>query len=125
MWVAQDAVVAIEDSRFWSHKGVDPKAVARAASRNAQSGEVSEGGSTITQQYVKNALLTPERSLSRKVEEASLAISLERTYSKEFILEQYLNTIYFGGGAYGIEAASQSFRRTTTSPSFTIRTLSN
>jgi penicillin-binding protein 1A len=107
--VAQDAVVAIEDSRFWSHKGVDPKAVARAASRNAQSGEVSEGGSTITQQYVKNALLTPERSLSRKVEEASLAISLERTYSKEFILEQYLNTIYFGGGAYGIEAASQSF----------------
>ncbi len=107
--VAQDAVVAIEDSRFWSHRGVDPRAVARAASRNAQSGGVSEGGSTITQQYVKNALLTPERSLERKVEEASLAISLERTYSKEFILEQYLNTIYFGGGAYGIEAAARSF----------------
>ena len=105
----QDAVVAIEDSRFWSHHGVDPRAVARAASRNAQSGAVAEGGSTITQQYVKNALLTPERSLRRKVEEASLAISLERTYSKEFILEQYLNTIYFGGGAYGIEAAAQSF----------------
>ncbi|MFM7063406.1 MAG: penicillin-binding protein [Actinomycetes bacterium] len=107
--VAQDAVVAIEDARFWSHRGVDPKAIARAASRNAQTGGVAEGGSTITQQYVKNALLTPERSLRRKVEEASLALSLERTYSKEFILEQYLNTIYFGGGAYGIEAAAQSF----------------
>ncbi|MFM7069897.1 MAG: transglycosylase domain-containing protein, partial [Actinomycetes bacterium] len=107
--IAQDAVVAIEDARFWQHHGVDPRAVARAASRNAAAGGVSEGGSTITQQYVKNALLTPERSLRRKVEEASLAIAVERTYSKEYILEQYLNTIYFGGGAYGIEAAALTF----------------
>jgi len=107
--LAQDAVVAIEDSRFWTHHGIDPRAVARAASRNAAAGEVSEGGSTITQQYVKNALLTSERSLSRKVEEATLAIAIERTYSKQLILEQYLNTIYFGAGAYGIEAASRVY----------------
>ena len=107
--IAQDAVVAIEDSRFWSHRGVDPRAIARAASSNADAGEVSQGGSTITQQYVKNALLTSERSLSRKIEEASLALSLERNYSKQLILELYLNTIYFGNGAYGIDAAARTY----------------
>ncbi|MBA2624114.1 MAG: transglycosylase domain-containing protein, partial [Acidimicrobiia bacterium] len=104
-----DAVVAIEDARFWSHRGVDLRALGRAAVRNADEGRVVEGGSTITQQYVKNALLDPERTLGRKVEEAVLALRLERTYSKERILELYLNTIYFGNGAYGIEAAATEY----------------
>lgn len=104
--IVQNAVIAIEDSRFWSHRGVDPRAIARAATSNADGGSTPQGGSTITQQYVKTAILSPERTLSRKIEEASLALSLERNYSKELILELYLNTIYFGGGAYGIEAAS-------------------
>ena len=105
----QDAVVAIEDARFWTHNGVDPKAVARAAGANAQAGSVAEGGSTITQQYVKNALLTPEQTLGRKVEEATTALALERNYSKQLILELYLNTIYLGNGAYGVAAAAQEY----------------
>jgi len=107
--VLQDAVVAIEDARFWEHNGVDPRAVARAASSNAAAGQVSQGGSTITQQYVKLAILSPEQTLGRKLEEASLAIALERNYSKELILELYLNTIYLGNGTYGVQAASQSY----------------
>ena len=107
--ILQDAVIAIEDARFWEHDGVDPRAIARAASSNAESGDVSEGGSTITQQYVKTALLSPDQTLSRKLEEASIALALERNYSKELILELYLNTIYLGNGAYGVEAASQSY----------------
>ncbi len=107
--ILQDAVIAIEDARFWEHDGVDPRAVARAASSNAEAGDVSEGGSTITQQYVKTALLSPDQTLSRKLEEASIALALERSYSKELILELYLNTIYLGNGAYGVEAASQSY----------------
>ena len=107
--VLQDAVIAIEDARFWEHNGVDPRAVARAASSNAAAGEVSQGGSTITQQYVKTAVLTPEQTLGRKLEEASIALALERNYSKQLILELYLNTIYLGNGAYGVEAASQSY----------------
>src|SRR3712207_1272741 len=82
-----DAVIAIEDSRFWDHKGVDVKAILRAAVRNAGEGEVVEGGSTITQQYVKTALLTDEKQIDRKVEEAILAVQLERRYTKERILE--------------------------------------
>ena len=105
----QNAVIAVEDERFWTHKGVDPRAIARAANTNAESGASSQGGSTITQQYVKNALLTPQKTLSRKIEEASLAISLERNYSKSLILQMYLNTVYFGNGAYGVEAASRSY----------------
>jgi penicillin-binding protein 1A len=105
----QDAVVAIEDARFWTHNGVDPRAVARAAGANAQAGGVAEGGSTITQQYVKNALLTPEQTLGRKVEEATTALALERNYSKQLILELYLNTIYLGNGAYGVSAAAQEY----------------
>ncbi|MFV0316368.1 MAG: transglycosylase domain-containing protein [Microthrixaceae bacterium] len=105
----QQAIVAIEDDEFWEHNGVNPKAIARAADANAESGEVSQGGSTITQQYVKNALLSGDQTLTRKIEEATLAMALERAYSKKVILEKYLNTIYFGSGAYGIEAASREY----------------
>jgi penicillin-binding protein 1A len=104
-----DAVVAIEDARYWSHNGVDLRALVRAAVRNAEEGEVVEGGSTITQQYVKVALLDPSKTLSRKVEEAVLAIRLEQRYSKEEILELYLNTVYFGNGAYGVQAAAHEY----------------
>jgi penicillin-binding protein 1A len=107
--VLQDAVVAIEDQRFWAHRGVDLRAVARAAASNASEGRVAEGGSTITQQYVKNELLGPERDVKRKLREASLACHLEQKYSKERILELYLNTIYFGNGAYGVQAASHEY----------------
>lgn len=107
--VLRDAVVAIEDQRFWEHKGVDLRAVLRAAVANTSEGRVVEGGSTITQQYVKNEILTNDRTLHRKVEEATLAYQLEQRYSKERILELYLNTIYFGNGAYGVEAASQEY----------------
>ena len=103
------AVLAIEDSRFFSHKGVDLRAVARALRRNAEAGEVKEGGSTITQQYVKNVLLDPKKTVHRKVREAVMAIQLERTHTKEAILEGYLNRIYFGNGAYGVQAAAQLY----------------
>ncbi|HEX2180572.1 MAG TPA: biosynthetic peptidoglycan transglycosylase, partial [Actinomycetota bacterium] len=104
--VLQAAVLAIEDSRFFAHKGVDVRALARALRRNAEAGEVVEGGSTITQQYVKNVLLDPEKTVHRKLREAVLAIQLERTHTKEAILEGYLNRIYLGNGAYGVQAAS-------------------
>jgi penicillin-binding protein 1A len=105
----RDAVLAIEDARFWEHRGVDAKAVLRAARANTAEGAVIEGGSTITQQYVKNALLTTDRTIDRKVEEALLAVQLERRYTKERILELYLNTIYLGNGAYGIQAAANEY----------------
>ena len=104
-----DAVVAIEDRRYFNHRGVDLRAVVRAAWRNVEAGDVVEGGSTITQQYVKNALLLTDRTVDRKIQEASLAFQIEREYTKEEILEFYLNTVYFGAGAYGIEAASQTY----------------
>lgn len=105
----QDAIVAIEDSRFWTHSGVDPQAIVRAAGRNAEEGTVAEGGSTITQQYVKTALLSPEQTLGRKIEEASIALAIERAYSKQLILELYLNTIFFGNRAYGVAAAAEEY----------------
>jgi len=104
-----DAVVAIEDRRYFNHRGVDLRAVIRAAWRNVEAGDVVEGGSTITQQYVKNAMLLTDRTVDRKIQEASLAFQIEREYTKEEILEFYLNTVYFGAGAYGIEAASQTY----------------
>lgn len=104
-----DSVVAIEDRRFFSHRGVEVRAIVRAALRNVEEGGVVEGGSTITQQYVKNALLLSDRTVDRKVQEASLAFQIEREYSKEEILGFYLNTVYFGAGAYGVEAAAQTF----------------
>jgi 1A family penicillin-binding protein len=105
----RDAVVAIEDERFWTHKGVDLKATLRAAYEDATKGKIVQGGSTITQQYVKNALLGSERTVGRKVREAALAYHLEHKVTKEKILERYLNTIYFGNSAYGVQAASTTY----------------
>jgi penicillin-binding protein 1A len=107
--LVQNAVVAIEDERFWDHNGIDPKAVLRAARSNAEADGVTQGGSTITQQYVKTALLGPERTIQRKLEEANLALQMERSFSKRYILEQYLNTIYFGNRAYGVQMASLTY----------------
>jgi len=104
-----DAVVATEDGDFFSHDGVDPWGIARAAYRDIRNEGVQQGGSTITQQLVKIELLSSERSITRKLKEASLAIKLERELSKEQILTRYLNIIYFGRGAYGIEAASRAY----------------
>jgi penicillin-binding protein 1A len=107
--VMQDAVVAIEDKRFWTHRGVDLKALVRAAYVNATEGRIVEGGSTITQQYVKNTLVGNDRTLKRKIREARLAWDLEHEYSKGEILEKYLNTIYFGKGAYGVQSAARKY----------------
>jgi penicillin-binding protein 1A len=107
--VVKDAVVAIEDRRFWEHRGVDPEGMIRAAITNFEQGEVVQGGSTITQQYVKNTYTTGERDLSRKLREALIATRLERQLSKDEILFRYLNTTYFGDGAYGIGAAAESY----------------
>jgi penicillin-binding protein 1A len=104
-----EAVLATEDRRFYAHFGVDPLGLARASFRNAASGAVVEGGSTITQQLAKNLFLTPKRTLSRKLEEAVYALWLEQRFSKDQILELYLNRVYFGGGTYGIEAASRRY----------------
>ncbi len=104
-----NAVVAIEDERFFQHSGVDLRAIARALAADIESGEASQGASTITQQYIKNVILTPEVSLDRKVEEATLAIRLEESLSKEEILERYLNTVYLGDGAYGVGAAAAHY----------------
>ncbi len=104
-----DAVVAIEDSRFWSHSGVDARAILRAAVTDVQEGDAVQGGSTITQQYVKQARKEAEKTIGRKVEDAILAVQLERQLSKRQILERYLNTIYFGNGASGIQAAAQRY----------------
>jgi len=106
----RNAVIAIEDERFYRHPGVDVRAVLRALSTNAAAGDVQQGGSTITQQYVKQEILQDDaRTLERKVQEASTAVQLERRYSKDRILELYLNAIYFGNGAYGIEAAAYQY----------------
>src|SRR5688572_26452884 len=100
------AVLAIEDSRFYRHQGIDVRALLRPLRANAASGHVKEGGSTITQQYIKNVLLDPEQTVDRKVREAVLAFHLERRLTKNTILERYLNRIYYGNGAYGVQAAS-------------------
>jgi penicillin-binding protein 1A len=107
--VLVDAVVAAEDRDFFSHSGLDPTGVARAVWHDLRGRAVLQGGSTITQQYVKNAFLTPQRSFVRKLREAVLAVKLERQLSKEEILERYLNTIYFGRGAYGVAAAARAY----------------
>jgi penicillin-binding protein 1A len=106
----RDAVVAIEDERFYRHNGVDVRAVLRALRANTQAGGVEQGGSTITQQYVKQEILgDSSQTMKRKLQEASMAVQLERRYSKDRILELYLNAIYFGNGAYGIEAAAHQY----------------
>ncbi|MBV8242940.1 MAG: PBP1A family penicillin-binding protein [Hyphomicrobiales bacterium] len=103
------AFVAIEDRRFYSHFGVDPIGLARAVAANVLHRGVSQGGSTITQQLAKNLFLTQERTLWRKMQELVLALWLERKFSKTQILELYLNRVYFGSGAYGVEAAAQKY----------------
>jgi penicillin-binding protein 1A len=103
------AFIAIEDRRFYSHFGVDPTGIARAAVANLLHRGVSQGGSTLTQQLAKNLFLTQERTMQRKLQEVELALWLERKYSKQEILELYLNRVYFGSGAYGIEAAAQKY----------------
>ena len=103
------AFIAIEDRRFYQHYGVDPVGLIRAVVANALHRGVSQGGSTITQQLAKNLFLTQERTLWRKMQEAVLAVWLERKFSKSQILELYLNRVYFGSGAYGVEAAAQRY----------------
>jgi penicillin-binding protein 1A len=103
------AVTAIEDRRFRSHWGIDPIGLARAVFVNLTNRGVSQGGSTITQQLAKNLFLTQERTFGRKVQEVLLALWLEKTYSKDQILELYLNRVYMGAGAYGVDAASRRY----------------
>jgi penicillin-binding protein 1A len=103
------AFIAIEDRRFYSHWGVDPLGIGRAVVRNVTGHGGMQGGSTLTQQLAKNLFLTQERTISRKIQEAILALWLERKYSKDQILELYLNRVYFGSGAYGVEAAAQRY----------------
>jgi len=104
-----DAVLAAEDRQFFSHSGIDPVGIARAVVRDLRNQGVRQGGSTITQQYAKNAYLSSERTILRKLKEAVLAVELERELSKEQILERYLNIVYFGRGAYGAEAAARAY----------------
>ncbi|HLH10974.1 MAG TPA: penicillin-binding protein 1A [Methylovirgula sp.] len=114
------AFIAIEDRRFYQHWGVDPLGILRALFRDAIGRGSMEGGSTLTQQLAKNLFLTQERTLSRKIQEAILAVWLEHKYSKDQILELYLNRVYFGSGAFGVEAAAQKYfghsARTVTLP---------
>lgn len=105
----RDAVVAIEDRRFFSHHGVDPEAIVRAAYMDLTSGQIVEGGSTITQQLVKNLYTGNEQTLGRKFDEAVLAWQLEDRLTKQQILTRYLNTVYFGEGAYGVQAAAKTY----------------
>ena len=105
----REAIIATEDARFYSHYGVDPMGIARAVYQNFRRGRIVEGGSTITQQLAKVLFLTPDKSLERKLKEAVLALELERRYPKDRIIEMYLNQIYFGHGAFGVEAAARTF----------------
>ncbi len=105
----KDAIVAIEDKRFFEHQGVDYVRIIGAFMADLRAGEWAQGASTITQQYVKNIYFTPEKTFRRKVNEALIAIQLERNYTKNKILEMYLNTINFGSGAYGIEKAAEIY----------------
>lgn len=103
------ATVAIEDSRFYNHIGVDPRGIARAVVENLRRGRMSQGGSTLTQQLARNVYLSREKSISRKLQEVILALKIERNYSKEQILELYLNQVYYGSGAYGVQTASRIY----------------
>ena len=107
--VMKQAIVAIEDRRFFEHRGVDVRAIFRAVWADITSGNVVQGGSTITQQFIKNAYVHSAPSISRKLKEAALAWQLEQKWSKDRILSAYLNTIYFGNGAYGIQQAAQTY----------------
>jgi 1A family penicillin-binding protein len=107
--VMKEATVAVEDARFYEHHGVDYLGVARAMMENLRAGSVVQGGSTITEQYVKNAYVGDERTYTRKLREAVLAWQLEDKWSKDQILTAYLNTVYYGAGAYGVEAAARTY----------------
>jgi penicillin-binding protein 1A len=107
-WVTK-ATIAIEDRRFFEHGGLDYEAIIRAAVRNLEEGAIVQGGSTITQQLVRNLYIGRERSLERKTKEACLALKLEEAHTKQWILETYMNQVYFGNHAYGIEAAAQTY----------------
>jgi len=104
-----DAILAVEDADFYDHGGVNARAIVRALTQNVESGQIEQGGSTITQQLVKNALLTSNRDIDRKSREVALAIRLEQQLTKDQILEKYLNTVYFGAGAYGVQAAAETY----------------
>lgn len=103
------AIIAVEDVRFYSHGGYDWSSIMRATAHNVESGEIEEGASTITQQLAKNLFLTQEQSFTRKIEELFLAMNIEKHFSKNKILELYLNTIYFGSNFYGIESAAEGY----------------
>jgi penicillin-binding protein 1A len=107
--VMKQAIVAVEDRRFFDHRGVDARAIARAFWADVRNKGVVQGGSTITQQFVKNVYVKNQRSIGRKLREAALAWQLEQQWSKDKILTEYLNTIYFGNGAYGVEQASRVY----------------
>lgn len=103
------SVIAVEDDAFFEHEGINVRSILRAVDANLESGAISQGGSTITQQVVKNSLVGSEQDLSRKLNEAFLAVELEEQMSKDEILEYYLNSVYFGGGAYGVQAAADYY----------------
>jgi penicillin-binding protein 1A len=103
------AMVAVEDRRFYSHPGVDPIGIARSLAVAERNGHFTQGASTITQQLARNVFLTSNRTFSRKIREVVLSLAIERKFTKDAILELYLNRVYFGGGAYGIDAASRKF----------------
>lgn len=107
----KNAFISIEDKKFYSHSGIHFKGLLRAMLKNIKSGKATQGGSSITQQLAKNAFLTSERKLSRKIKEAILTFEMERTYTKDEILEKYLNEIYFGSGSYGVKTAAKQFFR--------------
>src|SRR4029078_2005620 len=102
-------MIRVEDKRFRSHVGVDPIGIARSIKVRLETGHWRQGGSTITQQLARNIFLTNSRTFGRKMKEGVLALALERKFTKDQILELYLNRVYFGGGAYGIDAASRRF----------------
>jgi len=103
------SIIAVEDANFYRHKGVNLRSIVRAAGSNIDTGRASQGGSTITQQLVKNGLVGNKRNFSRKIREAVLAVELEKQMTKDEILERYLNTVYFGNGAYGVQAAAEVY----------------
>jgi penicillin-binding protein 1A len=107
--IMKQAIVAVEDKRFYDHRGVDMRAIGRAFWADVQNKGVVQGGSTITQQFIKNAFIKDRRSIARKLKEAALAWQLEQRWAKDRILTAYLNTIYFGNGAYGIEQAARTY----------------
>jgi penicillin-binding protein 1A len=114
--VMKQAIVAIEDRRFYEHRGVDLHGIMRAVWADVRNKKVVEGGSTITQQFVKNTYTKNQRSIARKLKEAALAWQLEQRWSKDRILTAYLNTIYFGNGAYGVEQAAQTYFHHSAAP---------